>query len=213
MKNTHRIHGKTNPKSKIPQGNKPSIPGQNTASIGLAKTDTKSKTTLGALRIGEALGLDESEIKAFALLSEWEGQTVAEYCRSTVAGYLQASCDDLISFSRSDDRSQEKEWALKFLPRLKEVAPEFCRRAGIESPQPSAIPQTTVSPEMGRIDDIVELETAVRQSAALDRLMLNNLDHENAGAFHINNGRLAAGLESLIEVTQKRLSSAFNAVR
>lgn len=102
----------------------------------IAHLSRRSAVTLGAIRIGDAIGLSEKQIKALALLSKWEGETPAQFAKATVIGYLQASYDDMVALSSDDIRPKEKAWALKFLHR---VAPLFppARRAGIAALAPS----------------------------------------------------------------------------
>jgi hypothetical protein len=99
---------------------------------------SRSPITLGAVRIGEAIGLSNKEIKALALIAAWENETPAEYTRSIFTGFLQSSYDDMVLLSRANDRPQEKAWAGKFIHRAAPLFPP-ARRGGIPDLAPSRI--------------------------------------------------------------------------
>src|ERR1017187_2119609 len=54
-------------------------------------------TSNGAPAIQSALDLIPAEIRAVEILSEWESESPAEFCRAAVIARIESSCDDLRS--------------------------------------------------------------------------------------------------------------------
>ena len=206
MKNTSRIHWKNNPKKQSSQGKKPTIHGQNSATIGQAEINTEGKVTLGAVRVGgEAIGLNENEIKALALLADHDEIKVTEYCRKAVAEYMQASYTSLLTQGREAKSPQERELIIKALVPLDGLflePAEGWRREVLKPATPICM-----------FDAKSLLEEAVRQSEAFQVLMLNTIESECVGIFRNDRGYLAAGIQTLMFHVRDDLDNARDAVR
>ena len=70
-------------------------------------------------QLAETLGLTPGEGKVLLLLAQWEGLSPTEFCRMTVQAFFQSSFDDLkhLATARDEDKD-ERQWALKFFPRV-----------------------------------------------------------------------------------------------
>lgn len=204
MKNTIRVSRNNTSGIKAPQGKKTTIHGQKASSIGPAKPDTRGKVTLGAVRIGAALGLSDDEIKSLALLAAWKGPEPLEFCKAAVLAAMQARFEE-IKISVRDARTPEaKLLTERYLSQIPKAFRHVASRAKAVAPNSVAL-----SDLCGAIS---ELGFAVTQSNALAELMFTTLDSENAGTFHNNNGRLASGVQSLMWVSQERLTDAYDKV-
>jgi len=207
MKNTSRIHRKINPETQSSQGKKPAIHSQKAATIGQVEINTAGKVTLGAVRIGEAIGLNANEIKALALLSNWDGQTPSECCRDAVLHILQTG-KAIVKASASPNHNYERKVeASKLIPALDELLPDALWTENIR-------PKLEASTEKALFDCLCEVEDAVRQSEALQQLMLIAIDSEDSlQLFRGDGGSRAAGVQSLLWQTETKVSSACDKMR
>jgi hypothetical protein len=177
MKNTPRIHANNNANVTKTKGKKTTILGQNAATIGHKNFDTKGKVTIGALRIGEAIGLSESEIKALALLADWWGKTPEECCREACQGYMQSIVDQAEIEARDGKTPKEKAQASKFLSSLPRIFHGVSNKP--DAIAPGAIPQALVAEVKSALG---ELDRASQAVATLLMMIADNL-HENMRAY------------------------------
>jgi hypothetical protein len=204
MKNTIRASRKSGNKPASAQLKKPAIRGQNAATIGHKNFDTKGKVTIGALRIGEANGLSKIEIKALALLADWEGETPAEYSREAIRFIMQTSVDKAEEIMRKGTTESARIDAANLLGAL----PNIFER--VQSSAPPSQPLPAVSNIYGRITDV---ESAALQAKAFMQLLFNSINYEDAEVFRRNHGHLAAGLQSLMWMVREDLESTIDNLR
>jgi hypothetical protein len=177
MKNTIRARQENKPEPKAPQGRKPTIHGQNTATIGHEQFDTKGKVTIGALRIGEALDLSENEIKALALLADWEDRTPGEYCKVAIMSYMETSVDQVVIEVR--DGKEEKERAAKVLSDLPQIFRQHATDRPLHAVSPGTISQTLADDAKAAL---AELDRAGAAVASLLMMVADNFG-ENMGGY------------------------------
>jgi hypothetical protein len=157
-------------------------------------------------------GHEEIRKQAIALVAEWESETIEQFQKSAIHARLRGSLDDMQSAASAADRPEEKTHAEKFLPHLMPLM----KSLGIEDKNISApqakTPSLTVE-EIERCDAWTLHEDSVRALIALQQLMFNAIEHENARLFMNDNGYLAAGLQTLMWESNARLQEAEDAVR
>lgn len=200
MKNTIRVSGKNKPEPKTPQGKKPSIHGQKTATLGQILSMAKA---LGhgdsAILAARAIGLNDDQLKSIVVLAEWEGHSPQEYLKRAINAILSASVCDVNIQAQHGKTGGEKESALKILTMLK-----------------LPIPVAETAAEKSRADGgdgLQLLENAIRQSKALDLLLLNSLESECVSLFRADRSYLAAGVMSLMNHAKHDLEMAHDVLR
>jgi len=205
MKNTIRVSRKNTSQTKTPQGKKPSIHGQETATFGkikttrgAVKTNIYGKVPYETLCMGLELGLSDEEIQALSLITEFEGRSVREYFKIAIVGIMEASAADFVVQARDAKDYLEKTAAQNVLSRLKLHMPVL--ETAVEKSQ------------AGRRDGLSMLFEAVRESESLNALMLNTLENRNVDAFREANGYLAAGVRTLMRHVKHDLEMASDAL-
>jgi hypothetical protein len=192
----NRISPKNNTKSPRKQG-------QTQAELGHPRFDTKGKPIIEAIRLGEALGLDENQIKALSLIAAFEGVTPIKLAKDVLLFSLKASVENAEIQIRDGKSMEEK---LPFSNLLCALPPIFL------IPRNSAdLPMPRREIDMG--DAKMLLEEAVRQASAFQLLLLNSLESESAAVFRSNRGHLAAGVQTIMFHVRDRLENTYDAVR
>ncbi|HXC35969.1 MAG TPA: hypothetical protein VNV43_08850 [Candidatus Acidoferrales bacterium] len=204
MKNTIRVSSKNANKRASAQPEKPSIHGQNAATIGHEKFNIKGKVTFGALRVGEASGLSEIEIKALALLADWEGETPEEYSREAIRFIMQTSVDKAEEIMRKGGTERARFDAANLLGALPNI---------FERVQSSGLPSQPLAAISNIYERITDVESAALQAKAFMQLLFNSINYEDAEVFRRNHGHLAAGLQSLMGMVREDLESTIDNLR
>ena len=206
MKNTIRASHKNGNKTASAQLKKPTIHGQNTATIGHIKLKVKGKVTFRALRIGEAIGLSGEEITALALLANWEGKTLKQYCGEAIQFVMQTTVEEA-ERQIGDDRTERADETAKLLGSLPNifrrvpVAPERSEQLSV-----SINREKLISQKDSLCDAITKFEHVKFEIKALFALLVSYLDAKAATSPD------AYGVSRLADSVQHNLERAFEDV-
>lgn len=202
MKNTIRASNKNTSEPKTPQGKKPSMNGHPTAysgqietTRGPVKTSLEGKVPYPILCLGLELGLNDEQIQAVAVIAEFEGFRERDFFKTSVVSGIQAYIEDIKFRARDGKNAEEKISAQKVLTMLK-------------LPLPNTL---TASPSLQ--DGLDLLLDAVRESEALDELLLCAMENDKVDAFRADNARLACGLDILMRHVKHDREMAYDTLR
>lgn len=88
-------------------------------------------------QLAELIGLDTNETEALALVAEWEGKPIKEYCRTALYGLMRTSFDEMETAARSSNPlpgakspgREERTRARHYLAQVNQLMPPKKRRA------------------------------------------------------------------------------------
>lgn len=95
MKNTIRVRHNHGSKPAVPQGEKPSILGQNSTLIGLSKTEFCPKKHRKYQKVSLVIKMDKSHVRSLKALAAATGMQVPLFCVSALLTKMDEACEAL----------------------------------------------------------------------------------------------------------------------